>query len=745
MKRWLACAVAVSCLRMPLWAGLLTPQGAAVLDSGGQERSSFSNNEKITLKQVVHNGVASPNRIEFKFILTRGGAVVFTHAGNAVPGAIGNASSRLTLPISRCCTVPDKYTLSAEAFLDGVTVAQPPKEFMVSSPNIVPTYPPNGARKVAQKPVTFQWTGSGAFRYRVTVWGGEKGPSFENPIMSEMTAGGETSWSYPETSDPNKKLSADPQIYWWKVEGLDANGNVNAVSEPPYSFSIDLATQLRDLAVTELEVLGAAGLDGGIPFRVRVQNQGNSTESNVQLKFSVGALPAAGSPTLIALIEPGGTLEFDFTGSIPSDQTESMAVACVELFDDNVPNNCRTVKVTRATGDFRGDLQNTCLSMPPMQICEAILSLMAQCGDADAKESTCAGVEGTVEDLCDVLAAEQSCQAVIMPVPGAPIPEVPISPTPELEASGPPQPGAPAAEVSCLSMTPLQVCESIRERMEQCGEPDAKDSRCVGVEGSVEDLCAVLEAEQSCQALIMPAPGASIPQVPIPATPEPEPVAPPVTFAAETDCLNMTPMEACEAIRERMEQCGDPDAKDSRCVGVEGSAEALCAVLEAEQSCQAIIMSVPGGPPVPRVPIPATPEPEPFGPPGAPAVDVEEDTGQEWRGMAAPFARGDRTLVIDDNKEWRREWSRLSDEKVPKLRFKNVMVVGVMAGSLSRAKGIDIEEILTSLEGLTVRYRLVGKTKARAGEAARVPFHLKAIPKTGAQIRFERIEGREER
>ena len=206
----------------------------------------------------------------------------------------------------------------------------------------------------------------------------------------------------------------------------------------------------------------------------------------------------------------------------------------------------------------------------------------------------------------------------------------------------------------------------------------------------------------------------------------------------------MTPLEACEDLRERMERCGDPDAKDSRCVGVEGSAEDLCAVLEAERSCLAIVTPAPGRP-VPRVPLPATPEPEGFGPPAAPAVDVGEDEGQEWRGSAAPVSRGDRTLVIGDAKEWRREWSRLSDEKLPRLRFRSVMVVGVTAGSLSRAKGIDIEEILTSLDGLTVRYRLVGKTKAKAGESGRVPFHLKVIPRTGAHIRFERIEGQEER
>jgi hypothetical protein len=639
MKRLLLGTAAVALLRLPAWAGLLTPQGAAVLDASGQERSSFSNNEKITLRQVVHNGVASPNRIDFKFVLMRSGAVVFTHAGNAVPGAVGNASSRLTLPISRCCTVPDKYTLMAEASLDGVTVAQPPREFMVSSPNIVPTYPPNGARKIAQKPLTFQWTGSGAYRYRVTVWGGEKGPSFENPILSETTAGGETTWSYPETSDPNKKLSADPQIYWWKVEGLDINGNANAVSEPPYSFSIDLTTQMRDLAVTELEAVGAAAPGGGIPFRVRVQNQGNSTESNVQLKFSVGALPAAGSPVTIALIEPAAALDFDFTGSIPTDQTESMAVACVDLFDDNVPNNCRTVKVTRASGEFSGDLRSSCLSMSPEQVCEAIKSLMPQCGYDSMEEYTCVGVEGSSEDLCEALTSMQACQALVSPILGAlPPPEVPVSPAPG--PSAPSQPGAPAAEeAGCQSLTPLQACEQLRERMAQCGDPDARDSRCAGVEGSVEDLCAVLEAEQSCQALVTPAPGTSIPQVPIPATPEPEPSAPPTAFEAETSCLSMTPLEACEDLRERMERCGDPDAKDSRCVGVEGSAEDLCAVLEAERSCLAIVTPAPGRP-VPRVPLPATPEPEGFGPPAAPAVDVGEDEGQEWRGSAAPVSRG---------------------------------------------------------------------------------------------------------
>ena len=77
----------------PAAAGLLTPQGSAVLDGSGSPRATFSTNEKIGFQQVVNNGVDSSDRISFQFnVVAPNGNIVFRHAGNSVRGTVGNAA-----------------------------------------------------------------------------------------------------------------------------------------------------------------------------------------------------------------------------------------------------------------------------------------------------------------------------------------------------------------------------------------------------------------------------------------------------------------------------------------------------------------------------------------------------------------------------------------------------------------------------------------------------------------------------
>ncbi|TPW19955.1 MAG: hypothetical protein FD126_2167, partial [Elusimicrobia bacterium] len=125
-----------------------------------------------------------------------------------------------------------------------------------------------------------------------------------------------------------------------------------AQSEVPYTFTVQTAALTRDLAIASLEPTGRVGQM--LSFAIRVANQGGTTESNVPLRFSLGGLPAPGTPFSLPQMAPGDARDYTFETSIPTDQGQSLAIACVEFFDDNVPNNCKTIQVTRPT-DSSGD------------------------------------------------------------------------------------------------------------------------------------------------------------------------------------------------------------------------------------------------------------------------------------------------------------------------------------------------------------------------------------------------------
>ncbi|MBI3300221.1 MAG: hypothetical protein HYZ75_18795 [Elusimicrobia bacterium] len=323
-----------------------TGAGAFVKDAAGADRNQFSNTERVTLQARVANTVASVDRIRFTFrILAPTGQEVFRHQGNSVPGSIGNSASQVSgVPVSQFFAGPGLYSFTAEAALDGQTVAQS-ASFALSSPNILLIYPPNGAREVGDRPVTFRWTASGATRYRVTV--GEN-PSLYNALFSQSTQGAENVLAYPENpADPRLRLSGG-QVYYWKVEGLDAAGNVVAQSETPANFSALSAALTRDLAVTEIELTGRTG--ASMNFSVRVANQGGSSESNISMRMSLGGLPAPNSPLILAALNPGDGAVYTFSTPMPPDQAQSLAIACLDFFDDNVPNNCKSMQVARPAG-----------------------------------------------------------------------------------------------------------------------------------------------------------------------------------------------------------------------------------------------------------------------------------------------------------------------------------------------------------------------------------------------------------
>lgn len=343
----------ICCLLLPAAASgaNITGTGASVHDSAGTARTTFSNAETITLRQSVNIAENSPtsDSVDFTFeILNSAGAAVFTHAGNSAPGTQGGAQTQLAgISINSFYTAPGNYTFRAKATLDAETVTQT-AAFLISSPNITLIYPPNGARGLADNPLTFRWTASGASRYRVTV---ADNASLYNELHSAVNSG-ESFYSYPsDPSEPRERLVPD-QLYYWKVEGLDASNNKISESNV-YTFSLkgQASSTTRNVAVTLLEVTTPAlDFEKPINFKAVLYNSGSATESNISVKMSLGGLPAQDSPKQVMTIGPGEQVPLTFTAFMPAGQEQGLAAACADLFDDNMADNCKTKLIAKDAG-----------------------------------------------------------------------------------------------------------------------------------------------------------------------------------------------------------------------------------------------------------------------------------------------------------------------------------------------------------------------------------------------------------
>ena len=331
-------------------AGNLANMSVSIADAGGKARTTFSNSETITLRQQVYNSVASLNLISFKFIIKNpAGTAVFTHTGNAAPGTPGLSQTQLSgVSIAGFYSTPGNYTFAGEASLDGETVTQEAR-FTISSPNITLIYPPSGATGLSDTPLIFRWVGSGASQYRITV---AENPGLYNPVHQSINTG-ETSFSYPQNPAGPREQLVPQQVYYWKVEGLDAAGNTISQSSV-YNFSLrnQTASQSRNIIVSDLSLTEPLR-DKTLPlhFRAVVYNAGSGAETNIGLKMSLGGLSAQDSPKHIQTLSAGESKELPFTAFMPPDQESSLAAACVDIFDDNLTDNCKTKMITKDTGE----------------------------------------------------------------------------------------------------------------------------------------------------------------------------------------------------------------------------------------------------------------------------------------------------------------------------------------------------------------------------------------------------------
>ncbi len=521
--------------------GLLTGQNVSVIDVTNAPRQTFSSNERIGFTVTIYNGALDPNRISFWFqVFAPNGNKVFTQYGNSVPGSVGNAAASIAgLPISGFYQGPGNYTLKAFASLSGTTIEQD-QTFTVSSPNVLLIYPPNGSVGLTDNPVTFQWFSSGATSYRVTV---ADNIGMYNPVYQTTTGNGSNTLTYPNTpnpSDPRQKLGAGT-VYYWKVEGLDLNGNVVATSQVPFSFTVATVSLTRDLAVTALDVTGTPDSAGFIPFRVTVANQGSTTESGVPLKFTLGGLPAAASPIALPTLSPSDVKTFDVTAQIPTDQVSSLAIACVTIFDDNSANNCKTLNVSRPTALSTG----TAFSLPGQglqsadQIWQSIVNILTAQG-MDLSTYQLNGMEGTLNAaeltaLLDQL--RQGVAQVNLSGPPLTVNVPPVSAGAPSDSAVPAAPAAPAAPsapsaAEASLQTPDAVWNSIVQQLKHQGV-DLSAYQLVGMDGTLtqaelNDLLAQLRAGTAETTLSGPPLGTPLPGAGSAATAAPAgPMTPP--------------------------------------------------------------------------------------------------------------------------------------------------------------------------------------------------------------------------
>lgn len=319
-------------------------------DGAGVPRQAFSSTERITLAIRVQNTAASAGNIQFSFeVKDANGARRLAQSGNSAPGSVVGVTgaSLQGVPVSQFYNGPGLYTLTGTASLDGETVSGS-AAFSVLSPLITLTYPANGARDLIDQPLVFRWVSSGASSYRVSV---DDDPSFYNVLFTGQSVG--NFLVYPlNTSDDRQRLAAG-QSYYWKVEGLDAAGNVVAKTDQPFTFMVkaqSMQTTSKDLAVVSVEKNNEAipGGAGAMPVAVSIKNQGGRAELGVSVSLFADGAQVPSSPKRIEKIDPGQTVKLVFPVRPPEGDRSVLVNVSLDFLDDNQQNN-------NLARQFRGD------------------------------------------------------------------------------------------------------------------------------------------------------------------------------------------------------------------------------------------------------------------------------------------------------------------------------------------------------------------------------------------------------
>ncbi|MDO8734988.1 MAG: carboxypeptidase regulatory-like domain-containing protein [Elusimicrobiota bacterium] len=329
-KRNLKVATTICYLLSAICCYALEIKSVSVTDQLGTARANYSHTEKINLNAAVFNDIIT-DRITFRFeIKDPAGVVRFTHTGNSIPGTIGAGGSSVKyIPITNFFSNSGNYKLVVFA-----NTVMKETSFSVYAPNITPTYPSNYARDLTDKPLVFRWVASGAAKYKIYV---AFDAAFFNTLLTYETA--IMQFSYPDNpTDTRQKLSAGT-VYYWKVEGMDAAGNIVAKTSSPSNFTIK-STAIT-IAAKDLSVLDIVPTPYQPKVLVSVKNQGGKTENAIPLSLYLNGM-LVGTQN-IDTISVGETKALGFLTNISG---LVVAMASLTFNDDYIKNNTLTKQIS---------------------------------------------------------------------------------------------------------------------------------------------------------------------------------------------------------------------------------------------------------------------------------------------------------------------------------------------------------------------------------------------------------------
>jgi len=329
-----------------VFAGNITVTGVNIYDAMGNARTSFSSNERITLSISIYNSVAVPN-INYKFyILDSSGRQLMLHDGNSSIGKVGEGASQLkNITLGTFYQTPGNYTFKGEA-IAGVDSDYKTISFYVYSPYITLLYPMNGVRDLTDKPLQFKWNSSGASRYRITL---ADNAGFFNPIWTTETTGTEISYLLSPTG--RQILISGTTVYYWKMEGLDASGNVISTCPTPYNFTIK--KEMRDVGIKDenyWQISYIENAEGMMNLIVPIQNNGTQAEANVLVRCKVNLDEVPTSPKTISYLSPGQIEKVEFNFS--ANPGQNLIVVDLLNWNDDDPNNNQKLKYYTPTFDI---------------------------------------------------------------------------------------------------------------------------------------------------------------------------------------------------------------------------------------------------------------------------------------------------------------------------------------------------------------------------------------------------------
>ncbi|MCX5786278.1 MAG: hypothetical protein NTX59_11375 [Elusimicrobia bacterium] len=669
----------------------LTAQGISILDGNGNSRATFSNTESLILRQQVRNDTLSKGMmIRFKFfILNPAGAVVFTHTGNAAPGTPGTAQTQISgISIPSFYNVPGVYVYRAEADLDTEIVVQEVK-FTISSPNITLIYPPYGAKGLSDKPLIFRWIASGASRYRITV---SDNAGLYNPAHQGVNSG-EGFYTYPETSTQPREELVPEQVYYWKIEGLDAAGNKLSESDiSNFSLKSQVSSQTRDVAVSALETTTPENdFKKPMNFKATLSNTGSTNETNITAKLTLGGLPAQDSPKQVAFINAGEKKEIPFTAFVPDGQDTALAVACIDLFDDNIPDNCKTLLISRNIGLLSGTSNGASGGGAKEMTFEEMYDAILQKLGPDALNA----LDGyTFESIACPNCAQGELGGLVQSLTTG---DAGISNASLEGAAQAAQPG------TGQGTAPAQPSEDAA-----AGYPDEPDLELAGKLSPQEMYYAIL----------------------LKLGPDALNALEGYTFESII-CADCAQGELVGLVQSLMKgQAGISNAS------IEGTAqEPQSAAGQITAPAQPSEDAAAGYPDEPDLNIPGAKNPQPH----TEATEQKTGTDIEWSGFseALPSDEG-RTYAIRTKKDWQEVWKLLSNENTPEIDFNAKTIIGIITGRKDRAETVRLLGRRTSDEGIVFDYYVVEVPKDTTTMFSAYVF--RAVDKLTEKVEFKRLD-----